>query len=763
MPAIYLYTPRDTIPKEKSIKEIEDLPGIGPTIAEKLRAAGYDTLDKIGVASPHEISELVGMSVDSAKKAVDAAKTATTLEYSTGAEIYDIRKSIGRITTNCKDLDELLGGGVEAKAITEAYGRFASGKTQLGFQLAVNAQLPVDKGGMAGNVLFIDTEGSLPYEETVLLEIDGKLRFEKIGEVVEQEIKGAKETKTINGSISAASSPRDIKAISFDPQTLKVGKFEITGFIKHPIKKIYRVKLASGREVKTTEYHNFFTLNEEADIVPTYLKDLESSDFVAVPAFIPNAESKNDISKEEAEFLGLYAAEGSMIPDDRYKTGHYLTIITQKENAKVEEIVKNFVKKRGLKYHRNKMDYRIYSKSLTEELKNCYQFSPYNSHTKKIPDSIINSDSKSQNWFLNGYLLGDGSFDKLNNTQNADTVSRFLANDMLYMMASQRVPARNQQIFRLGLKSKGGPSQTYNIHWTVDRLKDRNLERLPNNNLQIGKLLKKIREENDLTQSGMGDSKHFTPVSQIETGVAKAVSRSKLKRLLSSAKAETPSVLKLKRLINSEIWFDKVVSIEEVSEEVCYDFEVLPGKRIENFIGGYGGIFLHNTFRPERIESIAKAAGLDPKETLANIFVVRAETTEQQILSIDKAEKLIKEHNIKLIIVDSLMALFRSEFAGRASLGERQQKLNAHIHKLQQLADAYKLAVYITNQVMDNPGILFGDPTTPVGGNIVAHAATTRLYFRKSKEDKRIVRLVDSPNMPEGEAVMKITTNGIRE
>lgn len=314
--------------KDKGVKEIEDLPGIGPTIAEKLKAAGYDTLDKIGVASPHELSELVGMSVESAKKAVDAAKTATTLEYSTGSAIYDERMAIGRISTNCGELDELLGGGIEAKAITEAYGRFASGKTQLGFQLAVNVQLPVGKGGLGGNVLFIDTEG---------------------------------------------------------------------------------------------------------------------------------------------------------------------------------------------------------------------------------------------------------------------------------------------------------------------------------------------------------------------------------------------------------------------------------------------------TFRPERIESIAKAAGLDPKAVLENFFVVRATTTEQQILSLDKADKLIKEHNIKLIIVDSLMSLFRSEYPGRGALGERQQKLNGHIHKLQQLADTYNLAVYITNQVMDNPGMLFGDPTTPVGGNIVAHAATTRLYLRKSKEDKRIVRLVDSPNMPEGEAVMKITTNGIRE
>ncbi len=314
--------------KEKSIKELEDLPGVGPTTAEKLKSLGYDSIEKIATASPHELAELSGMKVEAAKQAVDAAKQATTLEYKTGSEIGDKRKSLGRITTGSKNLDELLGGGAEANAITEAYGRFASGKTQLGFQITVNAQKPIEQGGLGGNVLFVDTEG---------------------------------------------------------------------------------------------------------------------------------------------------------------------------------------------------------------------------------------------------------------------------------------------------------------------------------------------------------------------------------------------------------------------------------------------------TFRPDRIEQIAKAAGMDPKQVLDNIFVVRATTTDQQILAIERADKLVKESNVKLIVVDSLMSLFRSEFVGRGALNERQGKLNIHIHKLQKLADNYDLAVYITNQVMDNPGILFGDPTTPVGGNIVAHAATTRLYMRKSKEEKRIVRLVDSPNMPEGEAIIKITPDGIKD
>jgi DNA repair protein RadA len=314
------------MPKEKIVRELEDLPGIGEVAANKLKTAGIDNLDKVGTLSPHELSEISGISVDAAKKAIQAAQEAVTINYETGEQFYEKRKLIGKISAGAKDLNDLIGGGVETNGITEAYGRFASGKTQIGFQLAVNAQLPKNKGGLEGAVLFIDTEG---------------------------------------------------------------------------------------------------------------------------------------------------------------------------------------------------------------------------------------------------------------------------------------------------------------------------------------------------------------------------------------------------------------------------------------------------TFRPERIASIAKAADLNPETVLGNIIMVRATTTEQQILTLERADKLIQEKGIKLIIVDSLTALFRAEYLGRGALGERQQKLNAHIHRLQILADKYSIAAYVTNQVMDNPGILFGDPTTPIGGNILAHAATTRLYLRKSKEDKRIVRLVDSPNMPEGECVIKVTTDGI--
>ena len=118
---------------------------------------------------------------------------------------------------------------------------------------------------------------------------------------------------------------------------------------------------------------------------------------------------------------------------------------------------------------------------------------------------------------------------------------------------------------------------------------------------------------------------------------------------------------------------------------------------------------------------------------------------------------------VRLLIVDSLMAHFRAEYVGRGTLADRQQKLNKHMHALLRFGDLFNACVVVTNQVMSKPDTFFGDPTRPIGGHIVGHTATFRLYLRKSKGEKRIVRLVDSPNMPEGEAVIAVTTAGLED
>jgi len=172
-----------------------------------------------------------------------------------------------------------------------------------------------------------------------------------------------------------------------------------------------------------------------------------------------------------------------------------------------------------------------------------------------------------------------------------------------------------------------------------------------------------------------------------------------------------------------------------------------------------------NTFRPERIIELAKGVGLNPDEVLKNIKVARAFNSDHQMLLAEKIDDLIKKQNldIKLVIVDSLTAHFRAEFIGRGTLAERQQKLNRHMRDLSKAASINNICVYVTNQVMAKPDQFFGDPTQAIGGHIVAHASTFRIYLRKGKKGSRVAKLIDAPNLPDGECNFFVETNGLKD
>lgn len=184
--------------------------------------------------------------------------------------------------------------------------------------------------------------------------------------------------------------------------------------------------------------------------------------------------------------------------------------------------------------------------------------------------------------------------------------------------------------------------------------------------------------------------------------------------------------------------------------------------------GGCNGkcVFIdtEGTFKPHRIKQIAESRGADPEKVLKNILVARAFNSDHQILLLDKISEMIKSGEpIKMLVVDSLTAHFRAEFSGRGQLADRQQKLNKYMHDLMKLAETHNLAVYATNQVMANPAQLFGDPTTAIGGNIVGHASTYRMYLRRGKKDSRVAKLIDSPSLPDQETPFYITNAGISD
>jgi DNA repair protein RadA len=184
--------------------------------------------------------------------------------------------------------------------------------------------------------------------------------------------------------------------------------------------------------------------------------------------------------------------------------------------------------------------------------------------------------------------------------------------------------------------------------------------------------------------------------------------------------------------------------------------------------GGLSGAALYidteNTFRTERIVQMSKHLGLEPEQIAKNIIYAEAYTSDHQMFLLDNADEVIKANNVKLIIVDSLTALFRSEYLGREMLAPRQQKLNMHMHKLIRLARAFNTVAVVTNQVMAKPDVFFGDAIHPIGGHIVGHTSHTRFYLRRAAHGPvRIARLVSSPYLPEGEEIFKVTENGIED
>jgi DNA repair protein RadA len=155
--------------KTKEIRSITDLPGVGPATANKLIEAGYGTLEAIAVATAQELSAAAGIPITTAQRIIKAAREALDIRFKTALEVKKERLSTRKITTGSRNLDDLLGGGIETKTVTEFFGEFGSGKTQICHQLAVNVQLPQEKGGLTSGdnvakAVYIDTEGTFRWE-----------------------------------------------------------------------------------------------------------------------------------------------------------------------------------------------------------------------------------------------------------------------------------------------------------------------------------------------------------------------------------------------------------------------------------------------------------------------------------------------------------------------------------------------------------------------------------------------------------------------
>ncbi|ETI33171.1 hypothetical protein F441_20005 [Phytophthora nicotianae CJ01A1] len=188
--------------------------------------------------------------------------------------------------------------------------------------------------------------------------------------------------------------------------------------------------------------------------------------------------------------------------------------------------------------------------------------------------------------------------------------------------------------------------------------------------------------------------------------------------------------------------------------------------------GGAGKVAFidtEGTFRPNRVAEIAKERyNLDPVDVLDNIIVARAHSHDAQMAFVIKLGVMFADPDqgpFRLLIIDSVTALFRTDFSGRGELSERQQRLNQHLVRLVKHAEEFNIAVLLVNQMMADPGAnaLFGSEMKPVGGHVMSHGVHTRVLMKKGRAENRFCKIIDSPWMPEAECSIQLYAGGVTD
>jgi len=199
--------------------------------------------------------------------------------------------------------------------------------------------------------------------------------------------------------------------------------------------------------------------------------------------------------------------------------------------------------------------------------------------------------------------------------------------------------------------------------------------------------------------------------------------------------------------------------------QICYTLSVLAPLPEEKrgLDGKVCVIDTEGTFLPERIKQIAENRNLDSNNALENVLIARAYNSSHQLNIIQKLPKIIRKNKAKRVIVDCMISHFRSEFIGRGSLADRQQKISSSLGNLLRIAGAFNVAVVLTNQVQAQPSVMFGDPNRPTGGHMMAHSCNHRIYLRKGRKNTRLVQVIDSPYLPEEKVRIAITKAGVTD
>lgn len=723
--------------KSKVITEIADLPGVGPTTADKLIAAGFRDLMSIATAVSADLVEAAGVGSAVAKKIIQTARDALNLgSFISGRELLEKHKNIVRIDSGSIALNNLIGGGFETGSITEAFGIGGSGKC-----------------------LSKDTKVLINNELTEIQDV----------------WKSATMVKSLNNNEEMGSINLDVLSLDETAASLVAAKASHIFRMKVPY--ILRLKTEAGRILELSETHKLPTFHGDFDW--TAAKNLIPGEYIRIPFYYGIYSEQDSITADDAYFVGIFVAEGSSNP---------MAINTG--DLKLKDWTCKYIKERWgyeptTSFRKN--CYRILIRKNTIDAL-LSKFIKRKSAHKHIPQYIKDGSREIKIQFFSGYYESDGYI----KDHSVTTKSKTLASDLCYLLNSLNTnySLRYDNVPNYGLYYKINilGEFKFDLKFKSKSIISKQVGTFGIPKIVYKELIQFYRGLRKRDKFSVKRDKRIKRLREYINGTCKRMGNPFFLRMLGWFAERDIELAKRMEPCSRYIW-DKIISVEKIEyNDYIYDL-VVPG--YQNFVGGELPTLFHNTqiahmlclnlaklsnnaeavyidcencFKAARIEEMALARGMDPQEALARIKIAKAFSFDHQILLAEKVQDLINEgHNIKLVIIDSIIAHARSELTGRANLAERQHKLGRHLATLSKLADSYNICVFITNQVMSNPGQLFGDPIVPVGGNILAHASANRLYLRRGKKGTRVAKLVDSIYLPDGECVYQVTAKGIED
>ncbi len=805
---------------EGKAKTITELPGIGPQSAEKLLQAGYRTLESIAVASPMELVEAAGLGEITAAKAINAARESLEMGYETADKIQQRRETIGRLSTGSKEVDALLGGGIETQSITEVYGQYASGKTQWAFQLSVMSQLPKEQGGLDGNVLYIDSENSFRPERIVQIAnakgLDAQkalknifvaraynadhqmLLAEKAHELVKEkniklviidsltaqfraeftgrghladrqqrlnrhmhtlqklaemnnvvllvtnqvmsrpDIMFGDPTTPIGGHIvghacldgetliqTADGSLKELKDVQqpilsadFDELAFQESAFSAKSS-RDDIPKAFEID--TGHHITASPNHRFFKL-EGFNVVEVKAKDIRKGEYLLHAKSMTPKTAPQPLRQPFVEEVVIFNEKGAGMVSDFLKESGFsrkefpqeMVGVTPRQLRRVLNQSYPTAKANVMRMVRNGADAQLLENVETVET---------NKHRTLQFPTVFSADVSQ----ICGYLLGDGHVEE---------------RSIRFKDARREVLEAYSTLFE----------KTFGIQGSISKVSKKNCFELSINSKAIADLFRELKS----TAIDVAARSPKEVVAGFVRGFADAEGSVDKKIRKVSIAQKDEKVLQKIQLLLERFGIGSRLRIAGRKKFPTLEMFSTDAVKFGTSIG------LTATDKQAKLDKSMQT--FDPNKAKEIIPISRNAIKEVLKREFGFSSKVLRPRSYRFVTLAELERV-RKALEEKNSLSPESRKAKQFIEKL--LDNQVRAEKVRSVKVVANAKPLY-DISVPgfenyVANGFIVHNSKTRIYLRKAKENKRVAKLVDSPSLPDGEALYSLTENGIED